>query len=144
MNTKTLFLATAGLLLTAVAQSADAQPAAVVTQPAQDHVGTDGVFAALDTNKDGTVSRLEFQAGYPGLARAFVVELRLRDQFQLLDANRSGAIEASEYANLELVKRTDKNAPGFATFDINKNQKLEFPEYIAAVRQLTAQAPVKK
>lgn len=120
----------AGSLVFAVIQAAE--PAA--SRPAI------MVFDALDTDKDGMLSPQEFQTGYPGLVNAILFELRLRDQFQVLDTNKSGAIEADEYANLELVKRLGQSAPAMSEFDANKNQKLEFAEYEATVRQLTARA----
>ena len=47
----------------------------------------------------------------------------------------------AEYANLVLVKQAGKAAPGLATFDANKNQKLEFSEYLTVVQRLAASQP---
>lgn len=141
MRTNTFTAIVAGLLMAAAAAVAQAAVPAAGTQP-QD--GTGAIFAALDTNKDGTLSRQEFQAGYPGLARAIALELRLREQFQALDADHSGAIEAGEYANLELVRRAGKSAPALAGFDANHDQKLEFAEYVVAVRRLATRAAAGK
>lgn len=145
---KSFFMAVFGLSL-AVALPAGAQTAAAPTAgpraaiPAQAPArGIETIFNALDTDKSKTLSLQEFQSGYPGLARGVALELRLRDQFQALDANRSGAIESTEYANLELVKRAGKPAPPLGAFDADKDQKLNFAEYLVALRQLSAAQPV--
>ena len=103
------------------------------------------LFDTLDVNKDQVLSRQEFQAGYAGLQRLIAMQVRLREQFATLDVNRSGAIDASEYADLELIKRQGKTAPSLTTFDADRDQKLDFAEYATLVRKLaTAQAPAKK
>ncbi|MCI4568310.1 hypothetical protein [Lysobacter sp. CFH 32150] len=153
MNTGTFYSATAFCLLLV----AGALPAAAQTAPtsgqqpanvqAQMPARTEVLFGALDTNKDKALSLQEFQAGYAGLQRAIALEVRLREQFRTVDADRSGAIEAGEYANLVLVKQAGAAAPGLAAFDANKNQKLEFVEYLTVVHRLAASqpaTPVKK
>lgn len=147
MNTNVFFSVAAGLLLMmgtslAAAQTAAPDPGRPAGRRAP--AATDAAFTALDTSKDGMLSRQEFQAGYPGLTRVVALEFRLRDQFQTLDADKSGAVEAGEYANLELVKRAGKSAPALSGFDANRNQKLEFAEYVAAVRQLSARTASEK
>lgn len=102
-----------------------------------------GPFATLDANHDGAVSRAEFQAGYPWLVRTIALDLRLRDQYQALDADHSGAIESGEYARMTLVQRAGPAAPAFARFDGNGNRKLEFDEYLVAVRQLATATTTK-
>jgi len=101
--------------------------------------GGSKVFAAMDANHDGNLSQEEFRKGYPGLRQAIALEVRLREQFQAIDADRSGALDAGEYAGLALVKQAGQNAPGLSAFDADRNQKLEFEEYLAAVRALFAQ-----
>ena len=143
MKTNSFIGMLAGWLLAAGASSAAAQSAAPVAarpagQPVPAQAGTNVIFNALDTDRNGMLSRQEFHAGYPGLVRAIAVELRLREQFQALDADHSGAIEADEFAGLELVKRAGKAAPALARFDSSRDLKLDFAEYLAAVRQLSA------
>jgi Ca2+-binding EF-hand superfamily protein len=99
------------------------------------------VFHALDTNKDGSLSAQEFEAGYAGMQRLIVVEMRLREQFRLVDADHSGSISAVEYADLALVKRVRKPAPGLSTFDADHNGSLDFAEYVAAIRRLATLQP---
>lgn len=97
------------------------------------------LFDALDVNKDQVLSRQEFQAGYAGVQRLIAMRVRLHEQFGALDANHSGAIEASEYANLELIKRLGKTAPPLSAFDANHDQKIDFAEYTTLVRKLASE-----
>ena len=155
MNTGKFYSATAakwsrkaGLLLAAGMLPSLAHPAAPASsQPAADQAQAppraEAIFGALDANKDKALSLQEFQAGYASVQRAIALEVRLREQFQTVDANRSGAIEAGEYTNLALVKRAGKAAPELATFDANKNQKLEFAEYVTVVHRLAASQPAE-
>lgn len=127
------------ILLTGASLTAPAHCASAVAAPSG---GT--VFDALDTDHDQQLSRQEFQAGYAGLQRAFEVEQRLRDQFRSLDTDRSGALEAGEYAQLVLVRQAGAKAPPHTAFDADRSGGLDFGEYLAVVRALssaTAAAP---
>lgn len=134
----------------AAVQASAMQP--VATQPAAKQSAGEQAFAALDANKDKALSLAEFQVGYARMQQAIALELRLREQFLSVDSDRSGAIEPAEYDKLALVKRAGALAPTLSTFDGNTNRKLEFAEYVAAVRamatsqQAAAQkaAPAKK
>ena len=134
-------LAMVGLLGGASTAAWAAEPAALTgtTQAATP------LFDLLDANKDHVLSRQEFQSGYAGLQRLITVQVRLRDQFDALDANRNGAVDASEYGKLELIRRLGAAAPSLAAFDDDHDQKLGFSEYSTLVRTLTArQAPARK
>lgn len=165
MNIFTLSTSVAALVLvvgslSTEARAASPKPAAVQTsamqpvasQPAATQNPGEQAFAALDANQDKALSLAEFQVGYARMQQAIAVELRLREQFQSVDSDRSGAIEPAEYDKLALVKRAGALAPTLSTFDGNANRKLEFAEYVAAVRamatsqQAAAQkaAPAKK
>jgi hypothetical protein len=109
----------------------------------------DAVFNAWDTDHNGSLSKQEFIAGSQQLRRESAVAQQLRAQFRTLDADKSGALDAHEYAQMQLIKRAGASAPSFSSFDANKNGRLEFAEYVAVVRQLaTAKsataAPAKK
>jgi len=69
-----------------------------------------------------------------------LAEQRLRAEFARHDANKSGKLEASEYANLLLVKRAGAKAPPMTAFDSNKNGGLEFEEYIEFISTAARQA----
>ena len=130
------------LLSSGTATAAHAAPVGTPTGPAQ--VAAPSLFDALDTNKDLVLSRQEFQAGYVGLQRVIAMQVRLREHFGALDANHSGAIDASEYASVELIKRRGKAAPALSIFDANHDQQLDFAEYTTLVRKLTATKPPSK
>ena len=98
----------------------------------------DATFAAWDANKDHLLSLSEFEAGWAALQKATATEVALHRQFQAMDTDRSGAIEDGEYANLMLVKRAGKAAPALSAFDANKDQRLQFGEYLDLVRRLGA------
>lgn len=95
-------------------------------------------FTAWDVNKDKVLSEQEFEAGWRNLQREAALEVALRRQFNLVDADKSGAIDASEYKSLLLIKRAGKAAPPLSSFDVNRNQRLEFAEYLGLVHRMTA------
>ena len=108
----------------AAAKPAATRPAAgsIVAEPVPPRV--DATFRLWDQDRNGVLS----------------LESRLREQFQAVDTNHSGALEAGEYANLALVRRVGGAAPPLTEFDADQDRKLDFPEYLAVVRRL-APAP---
>ena len=123
---------------TCLAKAAPAPARAAASPAAQ-------VFAALDTDHDHAVSAREFEAGYAGLQRAIALGLRLREQFDTVDADHSRALDGKEFASMVLVRQAGRAAPMLASFDANGNGTLDFPEYAMAVRKLAtpAAAPAK-
>ena len=93
----------------------------------------DAMFAAWDKDGNGSVSKEEFRAGYADTRNAMATQ-RLRVEFQRHDADKSGKLEAGEYAKLALVQRAGKQAPMLSAFDRDKNQGLDFAEYLDFVR----------
>jgi hypothetical protein len=130
----------ASLAMFAAFESIAAQTAAVTGPIVAEQVPARvaATFAAWDVNKDKVLSQQEFVAGWRNLQRAAAVEAGLRRQFSVVDADRSGAIDGKEYGNLLLIKRAGKAAPLLSSFDANRNQRLEFPEYLELVRRMTA------
>jgi hypothetical protein len=131
-------LASAGALALAVvalcfATSAHAQAPATPSPAAK-------VFAAFDTNHDGSLSSQEFVAGYTGLQRAPALARRLRGQFDAMDTDKSGALDEREYAGLVLVKQAGRAAPPLSAFDADGNRTLGFAEYVALVQKLAPAA----
>lgn len=112
------------------AQNKPATPAATRQDPAAT------MFKAWDKNADGQLSLVEFRAGWEQAQAELRVQQALRRQFAALDANHDGAIDASEYGNLLLIKQAGKAAPPLARFDANGNGKLEFVEYVKLVEAL--------
>lgn len=122
------------------ASTSPARPAASVGAPASDRA--DAAFTTLDRDRNGALSRQEFRTGWLEMRQLAAIQARLRAQFEAIDTNRSGGIDAGEYPNLVLVKHAGTSAPALSSFDANGNQKLEFGEYVALVRKL-APAPAK-
>ncbi len=92
----------------------------------------ESVFSRWDKDKNKTLSMEEFRAGWGEVQQANTVR-KLRANFNAMDANKSGALEQSEYASLELIKKAGAKAPMMSAFDADKNGKLEFKEYITLI-----------
>jgi hypothetical protein len=127
MNIKSIFPLAAATLLTAFAVQAQSRTA-VVTTPAQiptptNVQGPDGLFAHWDKDHNKALSLDEFKAG-------------LHDNFVAHDTNKNNALDATEYAGLELIKKAGTTAPPLSAFDTDKNQSLDFKEYVGMVATL--------
>ena len=125
------------------APAASARPAQAA-RPAQ-QAGADAAFAAWDKDKNGSLSKDEFRAGYDAAIESLAVQ-RLRMEFQRHDTNHDNRLDAGEYAGLALVQHAGKSAPMLSAFDKDKNQSLDFAEYVEFVRvvakaQMAAPAP---
>jgi hypothetical protein len=96
------------------------------------------VFGRWDNDHNHVLSLAEFQQGWKALRRAGEIQARLHGQFQAVDANHNDAIEAGEYASLALVKRAGASAQPLSTFDRNRDQRLEFDEYVELVRRMVS------
>ena len=139
----TLLALTGGMLLLgaqqAAAQSAAAKPApATQARPAQDQAAD--AFKAWDKDGNGSLSLVEFRAGWQQVQRVAETQARLRHQFATVDANDNGAIDPAEYGSLLLVKNAGKNAPQMSVYDANRDGKLEFGEYVKLVQALAPEA----
>ena len=99
---------------------------------------------AWDKNADGQLSLVEFRAGWEQTQAAARTQMALRRQFASIDANHDGGLDATEYANLVLIKQAGKAAPPLSRFDANGNAKLEFAEYVKLVETLAAKQDAKK
>jgi len=143
---KTFFAAiSAGVLSLSFAHAACAQAVAAKPAVGAEKAGDtqiEAAFAAWDLDRNGVLSRTEFRSGWMALRRAEALQARLRTQFHAVDANKNNAIDASEYGSLLLVKRAGSAAPPLSAFDSNKNQRLEFGEYLELVQRLAATTPV--
>lgn len=93
-----------------------AQQAPSADQAAQSYV--DAVFAEIDTNKDGSISKAEFKAFT--MARVAKQQAAFNDAFAKADANKDGKISKAEAAaaNPQLAEnfaKIDGNSDGFLT-----------------------------
>jgi len=127
------------LLLSCALPALASQPIATPGQPTAATAATspaDAAFAAWDADRDGTLSRKEFRAGWTRLLREGARQSRLRRQFEAVDADHDGAVGAGEYPSLLLVRQAGKAAPPLSAFDADRNGRLEFAEYTVLVRRL--------
>lgn len=113
------------------ATAARPQQAAAGQQP----MGPEGLFQRWDTDKNGVLSQSEFKAGWTEVQTGMALR-KLHENFVAMDVNKSGFLEAPEYANLELIKKAGKTAPLMSAFDADHNGKLEFKEYVSLVNTL--------
>ena len=148
MNTiRDTMMALAGGMALLAAQAASAQSAAMKptpaaqARPAQDPAAE--AFKAWDKDRNGSLSLVEFRAGWQQVQRVADTQARLRQQFSTVDANKNNAIDPAEYGSLVLVKQAGKNAPQMSVFDANRDGKLEFAEYVKLVQTLSAQESAK-
>ena len=93
------------------------------------------IFAHWDKDKNSSLSLEEFKAGWQEIQMGQLVR-KLHGNFVAMDSNKSGALEANEFANLEIVKKS-KTPVQMATFDADKNQKLDFKEYVGMLKALS-------
>lgn len=115
------------------AETPGAAAPAAPTQAQQ--AGPDALFNRLDKDKNKALSLDEFNAGLQQLQATMALR-KLQGNFTAMDANKSGSLEAAEYANLDLVKRAGKSAPQMSAFDADKSQSLAFKEYVAMVQSM--------
>lgn len=95
----------------------------------------DALFAQWDKDQDKALSLVEFKAGLNAVQAATALR-SLHDNFVAKDADKDGNLGAADYASLDLIKRAGSSAPPMAKFDADKNQSLNFKEYVAMVNAL--------
>ena len=100
-------------------------------------------FKVWDKDGNGNLSLVEFRNGWQQVQRVAEAQGRLRQQFGRVDANDDGGIDASEYAQLQLVKQAGRQAPPLARFDANASGKLEFGEYLQLVQAMAPRPAAK-
>lgn len=142
ISAKQSSIAITGFALLLAATAAWAQQATTRKPPPAAAAQVNATFTAWDSDKNGVLSRAEFEAGWMVLRQAAEAQERLRAQFHKVDANGNAAIDAGEYPNLLLVKHAGAAALPLSSFDTNKNQRLEFGEYVGLVRRMSASQPV--
>lgn len=141
-TTTRTFPATATPTAAAPATARSTRPAAA---PGDGQAATpDQLFTLWDIDKNKTLTLDEFKNGWESAREQNIIG-RLETQFRAADKDKSGLIEAVEFANLPLIKRAGSGAPPMSAFDANKDQKLDFKEYLDLVpAMLKRLAPAKK
>ena len=121
------------LLVATCAQAQGATPTPVPDAPSS----SEAVFARWDTDHNASLSLAEFKAGLQQVQNANALRA-LHDNFVAHDTNKNNALDAAEYANLELIKKEGTAAPALSAFDTDKNQGLDFKEYVGMVTALVS------
>ena len=104
--------------------------------------GIDQMFNGLDKDKNKQLSFEEFKAGVIAERRQSMILQQLSGIFNSVDANKNGTLEALEFSNLPGMKQAKEPKPKFSEFDVNKDQKLTFREYLGFVEKMST--PPKK
>jgi Ca2+-binding EF-hand superfamily protein len=116
-----------------------ATPATATKPQARNDATAANLFKSWDGDHNGVLSQQEFVSGWDGTRRRVeAAEQRIVAQFRAGDANHDGAIDATEYANLPGIREAGKAAPPLQAFDGNRDQRLEFREYVAMLRRAAA------
>jgi Ca2+-binding EF-hand superfamily protein len=116
----------------AQASGNQAAPANAQAQAAQTMATPETVFNAWDKDKNKTLSLEEFRTGWTEIQMRQTLA-KLHSNFVAMDANKSNALEANEFANLEVIKKAGAKAPMMSAFDTDKNGKLDFKEYVQMI-----------
>jgi len=139
MSFKQVFAGALSVAAVLASSSASSQthPASGATKPAtavakQQASGPDAIFNRWDKDRNKSISIDEFRAGWQEVQNALVLR-QLHDNFVAMDLDKSGFLESAEYANLELIKKAGSAAPMMSAFDTDKNQRLDFKEYVGLV-----------
>ena len=123
--------------------STAAKPAAKPAAPGVNiEKGIDQMFNSLDKDKNKQLSFEEFKTGVIAERRQSMMLQQLSGIFNSVDANKNGALEAAEFNNLPGMKQAKDPKPKFAEYDVNKDQKLTFREYLGFVEKMSM--PPKK
>ena len=137
-------LALLPLATTAVAQSKPATGAAPAKQTVNIEEGIDKMFAGLDKDKNKQLSYEEFKNGVVAERQQMIIIDRLRTNFKTVDKNADGTLDAAEFNALPGLKSVPEPKPTFAEYDINKDKKMDFREYVGFVSKMSSRPPPKK
>ena len=131
-------------LALAIGNSAQAQSRLSANAPTAPAASTSGaLFTHWDKDSNKALSLDEFKAGWQELQASMALR-QLHDNFVAKDANKNDNLDVTEYANLELIKQVGKAAPPLSAFDVDKNQTLDFKEYVPMVSAMLKSNPQAK
>ncbi|WP_051503958.1 EF-hand domain-containing protein [Sphingomonas jaspsi] len=136
-----IFALTIAAFAASAAPTADKAPAATVKPAVQPMTKSDFLsaidarFVAMDTNKDGQLSKLEIEAAESRMAaqRVTVVNARREAAFKKLDTNHDGQLSLAEFNAAAPVPAAPKPDAGkvLARMDSNKDQAITLQEFRA-------------
>lgn len=143
MNMTRILILLSGLLAGTASAQAKPAPAPAGKPPGPNlEQGIDKMFAALDTDNNKQLSFDEFKRGVVAERRQALALQQLGRLFKAGDKSGNGTLEAVEFNALPGVKAAKEPKPKFADFDLNKDQKLDFREYVQFINWMSA--PAKK
>jgi hypothetical protein len=126
------------------AKPAAAKPAAKPAAPANKQPdltqGIDQMFAAMDVDKNKQLSFEEFKNGVVAQRRQMMIIERLQQNFKAADKNANSTLEIAEFNALPGLQAMPAPKPAFASFDVNKDQKMDFREYVEFIGKMSTQA----
>jgi len=140
-----IFLALAFTLFSGSVMS-QAKPA-TQAKPAQGQdieTGIDQMFKAMDRDGNKQLSYAEFKAAVVNERKQMMVIERLRSEFIQLDKNKNSTLDAAEFNAHPGLKSLPAPKPQLVEFDRNKDQKMEFGEYVNFIEQMSKRAAPKK
>jgi Ca2+-binding EF-hand superfamily protein len=143
-----LFMPVFSQAQTTAAKSTQAKPAvapakaAAPTKQIDLAQGVDKMFADLDKDNNKQLSYEEFKNGVVNQRRQVLIIERLRENFKAADKNNNDTLEVTEFNALPGIQGMPAPKPAFATYDLNKDQKMDFREYVEFVGKMSA--PPKK
>jgi Ca2+-binding EF-hand superfamily protein len=142
---KSLLLLSALGFTAAQAQTKPAPAKPAASKPAAGNIeqGIDKMFAALDKDNNKQLSYDEFKNGVVAQRQQEILMRRLRQIFQEADKNGNKTLELVEFNALPGVKAAKDPKPKFGDYDKNKDQKIDFPEYVEFVIKMNQQASKK-
>jgi Ca2+-binding EF-hand superfamily protein len=142
---KSLLLLSALGFTAAQAQTKPAPAKPATSKPAAGNIeqGIDKMFAALDKDNNKQLSYDEFKNGVVAQRQQEILMRRLRQIFQEADKNGNKTLELVEFNALPGVKAAKDPKPKFGDYDKNKDQKIDFPEYVEFVIKMNQQASKK-
>ncbi len=130
-----LFIPAQSVIAQTAAKPAAAKPAAGkqpdITQ------GIDQMFKAVDKDKNGSISFEEFKAAIVAERRQMMVIEQLQGNFRAADTNKNGTLNAAEFNALPVMAKLPAPKPVFATYDLNKDQAMDFREFLGFVQQVS-------
>lgn len=125
---------------TGAAKPAAAKPQAGGKQPDLTQ-GIDQMFKAIDKDKNGSISFEEFKAAVVAERRQMLIIEQLQGNFRAADTNKNNTLSAAEFNALPVMAKLPAPKPVFSTYDLNKDQAMDFREFLAFVQQVSKNAP---